>query len=432
MFCVGKASAGRSERVRAMKLLFVHQNMPGQYREMIGWLAAQGGHQIVFLTQRKDPPKVQGVTSVTYRPHAPEVKSTYGLSRVWEESASSGYGAVMAARKLETEHGFKPDIVIGHAGWGELLFFKDLWSDVPVIGFFEFYYRMTGAMVGFDPSDPPNEHTPYLLRARNSVHCTSFDAVDRGTTPTQWQADRFPDYFKANFYVCHDGIRTDRLTPDPNVSLGLGRLEKPLTRADEVLTFVARNLEHARGYHIFMRALPRILQARPNARVLVIGGSDVSYGKKSQAEGGLRAEMEAEVGDQIDWSRTHFLGRVPYDSFCQILQLSRCHLYLSMPFVLSWSLLEAMSLQATIVASDVAPVREAVSHGDTGMLVDFFDPGAVADQVIDILANPGDYAHLGPAARAHVRDTYDFYTRCLPRHIEEINALVPKAAAIEF
>jgi glycosyltransferase involved in cell wall biosynthesis len=413
-----------------MKLLFVHQNMPGQYREMLQWLIAQGGHQIVFLTQRKDAPKLPGVATCIYKPHRVPANDAYGLSKVWEAAAGSGFGAAMAAQQLEKEQGFRPDLILGHTGWGELTFFKQLWPDVPILGFFEYFYNMTGGLVGFDPAEPVSEHTPYLTHARNVVPYMNIETADLGHVPTEWQKNVFPTHFHEKFYVCHDGIRTDRLLPNPDVQLGLGRLEQPLTRDDEVFTYLARNLEHARGFHIFMKALPKILAARPKARVLIVGGEEVSYGRKSQHPGGLRAEMEAEVGDGVDWSRVHFLGRVPYSKFTEIVQLSRCHIYLSMPFVLSWSLLEAMSMQATIVASDVSSVREAITHGETGLLVDFFDPDALANQVIDVLANPGDYAHLGPAARTHAVETYDFLTRCLPEHIRQMNALVPQSSQI--
>jgi len=413
-----------------MKILFVHQNMPGQYRELIQWLAAQGSHQLVFLTQRNPAPQIPGVKSVVYRPHHSPAQDAYGLSKTWEEAAGMGFGAAMAARQLQRDEGFTPDLIVGHTGWGELLFMKDVLPDVPIVGFFEYFYLNQGGPVGFDPEDPPSEHSPFLLRARNTVPYANIDAVDLGHVPTQWQKQTFPSSFHSKFYTCHDGIRTDLLRPNPDVSLGLGRLAQPLTRKDEVFTYLARNLEHTRGFHVFMRALPKILAARPKARVLVLGGNDVSYGRKSQTPGGLRAEMEAEVGADIDWSRTHFLGKVPYSKFCEIVQLSRCHIYLTMPFVLSWSLLESMSMQATVVASDVAPAREAVTHGETGLLVDFFNPGALADQVIDVLANPRDYAHLGPAARTHVVETYDFLTRCLPEHLRQMNALVPQSARI--
>ncbi|MEM6277091.1 MAG: glycosyltransferase, partial [Pseudomonadota bacterium] len=339
-----------------MKLLFVHQNMPGQYREMMGWLLEQNargaGHEIVFLTQRRNYPAPKGVTKILYQPHHTPADKAYGLSKVWEEAAGTGFGAAHALAANEKATGFRPDLVIGHTGWGEMLFLKELWPDVPVLGFFEYFYRSQGAAVGFDPEEPVTPHTPYLLTARNSVPHANLHVVDRLTAPTQWQADLFPPLYRQNMYVCHDGIRTDRLIPDPNVSLSLGRLGQPITRNEEVFTYVARNMERMRGFHIFMRALPRILKERPNARALVIGGNETSYGPKAKMAGGFRAELEKEVGAQVDWSRVHFLGQVPYPDFQKVVQISRCHIYLTKPFVLSWSLLEAMSMEAPIVASD--------------------------------------------------------------------------------
>lgn len=407
-----------------MKILFVHQNMPGQYRELLVWLARQGGHELVFLTQRNPAPEIKGVRSVIYKPHHGPAADAYALSKVWEEAAGAGYGAVMAAQKLEQATGFRPDLVVGHTGWGELTFFKQLWPDVPILGFFEYFYQMEGGLVGFDPDEPVADTAPYTNHARNIVPFANIQTVDLGLVPTEWQRDRFPPGFHDKFYVCHDGIRTDRLRPDPDVSIKLGRLDRPLTREDEVITYMARNMERARGFHIFMRALPRILAERPNVRVLAIGGNDTSYGRKSTHPNGLRGEMEEEVGHLIDWSRVHFLGRVPYDLYTQVIQISRCHMALTMPFVMSWSLLETMAMEATVVSTDVASVREAITHGETGLLVDFFDPDALASQVIDVLANPGAYAHIGPAARKHVVETYDFLTRCLPEHVARMNSLV--------
>lgn len=407
-----------------MKILFVHQNLPGQYRELIKWLAAQGGHQLVFLTQRHNNLKLEGVDVRVYKAHHRPAPKAYGLSKVWEEAAGAGFGAAQAMQQLAAE-GFTPDLILGHTGWGELLFVRQVWPDVPVLGFFEYFYIPEGGLVGFDPAHPVTRDQRFLLEARNAVPYASLHGVDLGHVPTEWQKNTFPELFHQKFHVCHDGIRTDLLRPDPDVTVGLGRLERPLTREDEVFTYLARNLEHARGFHIFMRALPQILAARPNARVLIVGGNDVSYGRSSDHPEGLRAELTEELGDRVDWSRVHFLGRVPYEDFCRIVQISRCHIYLTMPFVLSWSLLEAMSMQATIVSSDVAPVREAITHGETGLLVDFFDSEALAAQVIDVLSNPQDYAHLGPAARAHAVEKYDFLTRCLPEHLARMNSLVP-------
>lgn len=414
-----------------MKILLVHQNLPGQYRELVTWLAEQGGHQLVFLTQRHNNLTLEGVDVRVYKTHHRPDKKAYGLSKVWEEAAGAGFGAAQEMRKLDSE-GFVPDLVLGHTGWGELLFLRQVWPDMPVLGFFEFFYRATGGLAGFDPERPVSSDQAFMLEARNAVPYANLHHVDLGHVPTEWQKNAFPKAFQDKFYVCHDGIRTDKLRPDPDVLITLNRLSRPLTREDEVFTYLARNLEHARGFHIFMQALPRILEARPNARVIVVGGNEVSYGRKSDHPDGLRAELTEKMKDQVDWSRVHFLGRVPYEDFCKIVQISRCHIYLTMPFVLSWSLLESMSMQATIISSDVAPVREAITHGKTGLLVDFFNVDALADQVIDVLANPDDYAHLGPAARAHVVEKYDFLTRCLPEHLRRMNSLVPKDRRIRL
>ncbi|MFK7743867.1 MAG: glycosyltransferase [Roseobacter sp.] len=415
-----------------MKLLFVHQNMPGQYRELLNWLVAHTNHEIAFLTQRENIPRTDKVLTQVYKPHRVPGQDAYGLSRVWEQAAGAGYGAALAARALQADHGFKPDIVIGHVGWGELTFFKDVWPEVPIIGYFEYFYRLEGGLVGYDNKDEITSDTGFLLRARNTVPLVNIETVDLAQCPTYWQRDRFPSSFHDRMYVCHDGIRTDVLTANPDASLSSKRLKRTLTRDDEIVTYVARNLETARGFHVLMRALPRIQRARPNARVLIVGGDGTSYGSADKSQTSLRRRMQDEVGADLDMDRLHFLGRVPYASFRKILQISRCHIYLTKPFVLSWSVMEAMAMQATIVASDVAPVREMITHDETGMLVDFLNVDAVADQVIDVLKAPKDYAHLGPAARTFIQSKHDFVTRCLPEHLRQINGLVPKALTIEI
>jgi glycosyltransferase involved in cell wall biosynthesis len=413
-----------------MKLLLVHQNMPGQYRELLAWLRGQRTHEIVFLTQRKDFPELSRVRKVVYRPHHVPAKDAYGLSKVWEEATGAGFGAARAAEALRKE-GFVPDVILGHTGWGELLFMKHVFPEVPVMGLFEYYYREHGGPVNFDPEEPVGAHAGYLLQARNAVPNASIEAVDRGYVPTAWQRDTFPAAMRDRLSVRHDGIRTDRLLPDPDASLLLGRAGR-VDRGDEIVTYVARNMERTRGFHTFMRALPALQAARPEARVLIVGGSGTSYGRASGMAGGLRAEMEAEVGERIDWDRVHFLGNLPYENYLRVIRVGRVHVYLTMPFVLSWSLLEAMSMEATVVASDVAPVREAVTHGETGLLVDFFDPEALAAQIVAVLADPAAHAPLGRAARAHVVAGYDFLTQCLPAHVAAINALVPEARRLRL
>jgi glycosyltransferase involved in cell wall biosynthesis len=353
------------------------------------------------------------------------------LAKVWQEAAQVGYGAAQAAKQLKLE-GFKPDIIIGHVGWGELTFVKDVFPSTPVIGLYEYFYNMEGGLVGFDPEMPANKDTPYLMRARNTVPLTNLTSVDLGQFPTVWQKERFPKVFHANSYVCHDGIRTDRLVRNSNAAVSLSRLPDTLTRKDMVLTFMARNLEMARGFHKFMRALPVVQQECPNVQILIIGGNETSYGSSSTHSGGLRGQLFSELSSDLDWTRIHFLGRVPYGDFQRMIQISRCHVYHSMPFVLSWSVLEAMSMEATVIASDVAPVREAITHGKTGVLVDYFDSQALSKQIIDVLRRPSDYAHLGSAARKHMVKAYDFKTKCGPVHVGEINKLLPRKKRIQI
>lgn len=422
-------AANQTGQPRLMNILFVHQNFPGQYRELFQWLVAQGGHEIVFLTQRKTVPKMTGARIVKYAPHHTPAEGAYGPTKYWEECVGNGLGAAFAAQKLQAG-GFRPDVILGHVGWGELTFLKQVWPDVPILGFFEYYFLASGGSVGFDAEFPVSEQAPFLMHARNAVNFANIQTVDLGQSPTRFQRDTFPGSFHDKIYVAHDGIRTDRLLPNPDAQVPLGRLGRNVTRDDEIFTYMARNMEPTRGFHKFMRALPHILEARPNARALVIGGSDVSYGKASAAKGGYRADMEREVGDRVDWDRVHFLGKVPYAAYQQIIQISRCHIYLTVPFVLSWSSMEAMSMGATIVASDTAPVREVMTHGETALLVDFHDHEALARQVVEVLSAPGAFAHLGRAARAHMVERYDFATRCLPEHIARINSLVPRDRAI--
>jgi len=412
-----------------MKILFVHQNMPGQYRELIDFLVGQKTHKLFFLTQRDDL-QIEGVNVRVYKRFHTSTEESFGLSRTFEDGVANGFSVCQAAKQLEEREGFVPDIILGHTGWGELSFLKDIWPDVPIIGFFEYFYRATGGMVGFDPEDTLSPQAAIFARARNAIPYMNIDSADVGHSPTRWQRDRFPESFHKKIYVCHDGIRTDKLKADPTAEVTLGRLPKPLTQEDEVITYVARNLERARGFHVVMRALPKLLKERPKARVIIVGGNENSYGREIAHTGGLRGMLEAELGTSVAWDRVHFLGRVPYEGLCNIIRIGRCHLYMSMPFVLSWSMLEAMSMEATVIGSDVAPTREVIEHGKNGLLVDYFNSEALADQIIDVLANREAYAHIGPAARAHVIKEYDFTTVCLPEHVRQINALVPHSKAI--
>ena len=408
-----------------MKLLFIHQNFPGQFKFLAPALARQG-HEVVAMTmQKSEAGQWQGVRLVPYAASRGTTPKVHPWVSDFETKTIRGEACFRAALRLKAQ-GFCPDLVIAHPGWGESLFLKDVWPAARLGIYAEFYYHPQGADVGFDPEFPAADAGDVCrLRLKNLNNLLHFEVADAAISPTQWQASTFPEPFRSKITVVHDGIDTDALAPNPGVSLTLNGSLK-LSRGDELITFVNRNLEPYRGYHIFMRALPELLRRRPGARVLLVGGDDVSYG--ARAEGGRKwkdlfaAEVRAQISD-ADWARVHFLGHVPYQHFIPLLQLSSVHVYLTYPFVLSWSLLEAMSLGCAIVASDTQPLREAVRDDETGRLVDFFDVGGLAQQVCALLDDPQARARLGASARAFARAHYDLRSVCLPRQLEWVRAL---------
>jgi len=417
-----------------MKLLFLHQNFPGQFKHLAPALAAQG-HEVVALTLQKVPETTwQGVRVIPYtvaRGTSPTVHPWVADFETKVIQAEAAFRAMLALKA----QGFAPDAVIAHPGWGESLFVKEVWPATKLGIYCEFFYHPHGADVGFDPEFPSTdpEGEACRLRLKNLNHLLHFDVADAAISPTHWQASTFPEPFRAKITVVHDGIDTDAIAPNPSVSLTLTTQaggEIMLTRHSEVITFVNRNLEPYRGYHVFMRALPEILERRPNARVLIVGGNEVSYGARPDPQRyGNRPwrqifidEVRPRIAD-ADWARVHFLGNVPYQHFIPLLQLSTVHVYLTYPFVLSWSLLEAMSAGCAMVASDTQPLREAITHGETGRLVDFFDVAGLASEICALLDDPAARQRLGANARAFAQAHYDLKRVCLPRQLEWVTTL---------
>ncbi|TRZ93468.1 MAG: glycosyltransferase [Rhodocyclaceae bacterium] len=406
-----------------MNILFIHQNFPGQFKFLAPALAANPAHTVVAMTMQKVTAAAwQGIKLAPYAASRGTTPNVHPWVSDFETKTIRGEACFRAALKLR-EQGFTPDVIIAHPGWGESLFMKDVWPKAKLGIYSEFFYHPEGADVGFDPefagSDPGEVCRLRLKNLNNLLH---FEIADAGMSPTHWQASTFPEPFRSKISVVHDGIDSAALAPDPNVSLTLGG-NLTLTRQDEIITFVNRNLEPYRGYHIFMRALPKILAARPNARVLIVGADDVSYGARPPDGRKWKDIFLEEVKDRLDMSRVHFLGTVPYAHFIPLLQLSTVHVYLTYPFVLSWSLLEAMSVGCAIVASDTQPLREAIRHNETGRLVDFFDVTALADQVCALLDDPSEMTRLGANARSFARANYDLRTVCLPRQMAWVEKL---------
>jgi glycosyltransferase involved in cell wall biosynthesis len=407
-----------------MNFLFVHQNFPGQFKHLAPALV-RGGHRVVALTLRNIAGDWQGVRIVRYGLGRGQGSGLHPWLVDLESKVIRAEGCLRAALALEAQ-GFVPDVIIAHPGWGESLFLKEVWPHSKLGIYCEYFYRAEGGDVGFDPEfSTRSTETACRVRLKNLNNLAHFQIADAGLSPTQWQADTFPEDFRGRITVAHDGIDTTAAAPDPLVRLSIAP-DRLLTRDEEVITFVSRNLEPHRGYHVFIRALPEILARRPNARVLIVGGDDVSYGPPPPGGQTWKQLLADEVRGRIDaadWKRIHFLGKLPYRQFIELLQVSTVHVYLTYPFVLSWSLLEAMSVSCAIVASDTAPVREVLADGKSGRLVDFFDTEALQDAVCKLLDSPVERRRLGANARATALERFDLKSVCLAKQLAWVHGL---------
>ena len=416
-----------------MKILFIHQNFPGQFKFLAPSLVRQGHNVFAMTMQKIDVTQWQGVTLVPYTSSKGTTPNVHPWVSDFETKVIRSEACFKAALQLKAGS-FYPDVIIAHHGWGESLFLKEVWPQAKLAIYCEFFYHPQGADVGFDPEFPPSDPGDACrLRLKNLNNLLHFEVADAGISPTHWQASTFPEAFRRKITVVHDGIDTVAVAPDAGVQLTLKKAsgqDLVMTRQDEVITFVNRNLEPYRGYHVFMRALPELLKRRPNAQVLIVGADDVSSGARpTQVQNGgtkwkdiFANEVRPQIAD-ADWQRVHFLGHLPYQYFIPLLQLSAVHVYLTYPFVLSWSLLEAMSVGCAIVASDTKPLQEAIQHNQTGRLVNFFDSKTLTQEVCDLLENPAERSRLGANARRFAQSNYDLQTICLPKQLAWVEGL---------
>lgn len=400
-----------------MKILFVHQNFPGQFLHLAPALMERG-HDVTALTDETNARK-SPVTTFRYRKPEPRPDPAVArLGSTFAEMTNRAQRAARAAVVLRDKHGYRPDVIFGHGGWGETLFLKEVWPEARLLVYAELYYAPRGLDVGFDREfSRATDDKAFSVVSRQGHQALMMAQADAALSPTEFQADTFPTCFRDKITIIHDGVDTRRLVPDPQARV---RLPSGVTfrAGDELLTFINRNLEPYRGYHSFMRALPEVMRARPNAQVVIIGGDDVSYGARPGGDRTWKEIFLDEVRDRIDMDRVHFTGKVPYATFVGLMQSTRVHCYLTVPFVLSWSLLEAMSAGALVVGSRTAPVEELISDGENGLLVDFFDTSEIAATLIETLTDPRAFDDLRQAARAHIVENYDLRSICLPRLID--------------
>ena len=404
-----------------MKILFVHQNFPGQFLYLAPELAKRG-HDCVALTDNSNT-RAATIKALKYKHSPQEVDAAATrLGRNYTTMSDRGVTVARAALQMRRQ-GYVPDVIFGHSGWGETLFLKEVWPEAKLIVYAEFYYRGRGADVGFDTEfGQPSFDQVMIAQGRATYLGQALAHADAGLSPTEWQASTYPAPLRKMITVIHDGVDTTVMCPNPQASFALPN-GQTLHAGDEVLTFVNRNLEPYRGYHIFMRALPDILAARPKAQVVIVGGEEVSYGAAPKGAKGWKETILSEVRDRLVSSRVHFMGKVPYPNFVALMQVSRAHAYLTYPFVLSWSMVETLAAGTLVVGSNTAPVAEVIKDGVNGRLVDFFDVKGWSAALTDALARPEAYDGMRQAAQQMARERYDLKTVCLPKQIELLTRL---------
>lgn len=365
-----------------MKVLVIHQNFPGQFGHLVRAWAGRKGWDVRGIG-RETAPGVPGFDRlIRYRLARGGTEKQHPYLRQMETATLHGQAVARVLMRLKRS-GFTPDAIVAHPGWGETLYAKDVFPQARLVHLCEWYYNAEGADLGFDPEFPLGMDDRARIRTWNALHTLNLTHCDVAIAPTEWQRSRHPAIFQPKITVRHEGVDIERLGPDPTATWST-RSGVTLKAGDPVVTYVARNLEPYRGFHVFMRALERIQQRHPTCHALIVGSNGVSYGKRPADAPTWRAHMLKQV--TLDPSRTHFLGRVAFADYLRVLQLSAAHVYLTYPFVLSWSMLEAMACGAPMVASDTAPVREVMRDGPRTRLVDFFGVEAIADAVLDQLA----------------------------------------------
>ena len=416
-----------------MQILFLHQNFPGQYRNLArhfandpDWTCYAIGEKTNVQRQLYYIPK--NIQLLGYDTPQKTDAKTLGAAKEYADQLHRAQAAagVMLRQK---SNGLDPDVICAHPGWGEALYVKEIFPRAKLVFFFEFFFHPDGVLSHFDPEFPTELASRMSLRTKNAVNLLSLDMADAGICPTQWQWQTYPQEYHHKLHTIHDGVDASVVKPNPGAQLVFPNSCQPeheFTRNDEIITFSVRNLEPSRGFHRYMRALPRLQKERPAAWFLIVGGDESSYVKGHASGKSWREVLMDEVGDQLDMSRTLFLGKLPYQTLLDLFSISSLHIYMTIPFVLSWSMMEAMACGATVLASATGPADEVIEDGVNGFLFDYFCEDELVEKACSLLDNPQLRKTVSERARQSIVEKYDLATQCLPQHLALINSLLDK------
>ncbi len=419
-----------------MHALFVHRNFPAQFGQIAGALVREHGWRCTFLSERAQG-EAEGVRLLRYSPVGGATEATHSLARSFENAAAHAEGVLRAFRTLPDLAGTsRPDVIVGHSGFGSTALLPEV-TDAPIVNYFEYYYRTRGSEADFRPDFPVGEEALLRARLRNAMILTDLVTCDAAYAPTAWQRSLFPAELRPKIETIHDGIDTtfwSRTAPAGGTSSERGAvprtdtaadpgpprealaaiLGRPIPQGTRIVTYVARGFESMRGFDVFVRAAKRVLAARSDVLVVAVGEDRVCYGGDEEHTGGAPFGAWVLSRENPDTDRLLLPGRLAPERLALLLAHSDVHVHLTVPFVLSWSLLNAMASECVVVASGTDPVREFVTDGENGLLADFFDDAGIAARVLGVLADPAAHRPLGAAARRTVEERASL-ARSLPR-----------------
>lgn len=382
-------------------ILFSHQNFPAQFGGF-GHYLAQSGWDVTFATSRVSGAPPPGCRILQMKPHREPSESVHRFAYGLEKAMINGQAFANSCIQAREENGLVPDIVFAHSGWGSGTFCKAVWPDCKYVSYVEWFYRWPAVDMPKHSAQADDEDRRAHALARNAPILLDLAEADLVYCPTQFQASQFPEKFRYNMIVQHDGVDTDKLRPNPSLSVDIEN--GPLPKDAELLTYATRGMEPHRGFPEFMRAVSELQKQRPKLHTIIGGEDRVAYGQKLPEGESWKKRMLAEL--DLDLSRIHFVGHLPHAEYVKLLQATDVHVYLTVPFVLSWSLVEAMSVACPLVASRNKAVSEVLADGESALLVRNEQVSEIVSAVQKILENKGLAAELGKTAREVATTSY--------------------------
>ncbi len=396
-----------------IKVLFLHTNFPGQYRRIVPFLKASGGFDMRAATLQTNKQKID-IQHVRFSKHREAREDIHPALRRMENAVLTGQAAYSALLTLRNTQ-WSPDVICAHSAFGAGFFVKDVYPKAKYLAYNEWYFNGPISDDGH-PSSTDDHDALVRSRIANSALLIDLAAMDAGVTPTRWQHEQFPEVFRPNIQILHDGVDTDYYQPGNRTTVGMPD-GTALTSDDDVITYVARGMEPYRGFPQFMEAVAKVQKQNPKAHAVIVGDDRVAYGSKRKD--GMTYKEYALKNFELDIERTHFTGLVSTNALRAIFRISSVHVYLTVPFVLSWSMIEAMSTGCVILGSDTPPVQEVISDGENGFLVDLFDSDRIAERILDIIQNNSTLADIRAKARETILQRYDA-KNTLPCHRQMI------------